>query len=84
MEQTQHKQHTQQLCAEVVVHYEIMNSHVPFVCIQADWYRHVMQASDNWTASGPGKVSSLGMILKETLPVLAGIGGCIFDGESDG
>ena len=24
---------------EVVVHYEVMNSNVPCMCIQADWYR---------------------------------------------
>jgi len=24
--------------AKVVVHYEIMNSYRPFMCIQADWY----------------------------------------------
>ena len=25
--------------AEIVVQYEIMNSYVPCMCIQADWYR---------------------------------------------
>ena len=51
--------------AEIVGHYVITNSHVPCVCIQADWFHPCNPISGQLDNLKAHEFFSLGMILEE-------------------